>query len=44
MIGGIGRFSHTTGSITIHVWGQILSMDAAGNGFSWYRAEGKESK
>jgi hypothetical protein len=42
--GGTGRFAHSSGSITTHVWGQILSMDSAGNGFSWYRAEGTMSK
>jgi hypothetical protein len=44
MTGGTGRFAKKTGSITTHVWGQMLSMDSAGNGFSWYRAEGTSSK
>jgi hypothetical protein len=42
--GGTGRFAGKTGSVTTHVWGQILTMDTAGNGFSWYRAEGNASK
>jgi hypothetical protein len=44
MTGGTGRFAKKTGPITTHVWGQMLSMDSAGNGFSWYRAEGTSSK
>jgi len=42
--GGTGRFAGSTGSITTHVLGEMLTLDSAGNGFSWYRAEGKESK
>jgi hypothetical protein len=41
--GGTGRFAGKTGSITTHVWGQMLSMDSAGNGFSWYRAVGNSN-
>jgi hypothetical protein len=42
--GGTGRFAVQAGTITTHVRGQILSMDSAGNGFSWYGAEGTVSK
>jgi len=38
--GGTGRFAGSTGSITTHVWGQMLTLDSAGNGFSWYHAVG----
>ncbi len=40
MTGGTGRFAGKTGTITTHVWGQMMTMDSAGNGFSWYRAVG----
>jgi hypothetical protein len=44
MTGGTGRFADKTGSITTHVWGEMLTMDASGNGFGWYHAEGTASK
>jgi hypothetical protein len=44
MTGGTGRFAGKTGSITTHVWGEMLTTDALGNGFSWYHAEGTASK
>jgi hypothetical protein len=38
--GGTGRFKGKTGKITTVVHGQIMMMDSAGNGFSWYRSVG----
>ena len=39
--GGTGRFADKKGTITTQVQGQILTMDSLGNGFSWYKANGK---
>ena len=39
--GGTGRFKGKTGTITTVVHGQIMTMDPAGNGFSWYRSVGQ---
>jgi hypothetical protein len=38
--GGTGRFKNKKGKITTAVHGQIMTMDSAGNGFSWYRSVG----
>jgi hypothetical protein len=39
--GGTGRFKGATGWITTVVHGQIMTMDSAGNGFSWYKSVGQ---
>ena len=39
--GGTGRFKGKKGKITTIVHGQIMTMDSAGNGFSWYRSVGQ---